>query len=535
MPKETTPSFVVELHTQTTSADERDLLVALEAGRMLYNACIGEALKRLDLMRESKTYAKVRKIRKIEDRTKAFKALREQYGFKDSAIQSFAIKTKNSAPRIGNHLDAHTTQKVATRAFNASNRHALGKGGRPRFKGKGQFDSLEGKTNANGIRYREGFLLWRGLEIACKIDPKDEVVSYGLLRRTKYCRIVRRKINGKNRFYVQLIVEGLPYQKEKNRPCEAEVGALSETIGVDVGPSTIAYVGETKADLRQFCSELEPIEKEIRQLQQAMDRSRRASNSGNYKYDGQIRKGKKIWIKSARYKAMQAELADLQRRRAAFRKTLHGQMQNEIIRIGTDLHIENNSYESFQKNYGRSVGNRAPGMFVTGLIRKAERAGGEVWDIAARALKMSQLCKCGRLKKKKLSERWHRCECGAVAQRDLFSAFLARCAEKDENGKYILDTSRAERLWHEAEPLMSMAVSRICDQSASGRAFPASFGLKSVPPAWRQSGSPAKPEPWLETRGRTTVNSGDAVVAGSHSCGESPEKAAVASGRIPSF
>ena len=203
MAEDTTPSFITELRLKTTLWDEIEVDKALDAGRMLFNACLGETLNRLDLMRESKTYHKALAMRKGEERTEAFKALRKQYQFKDSAIQSFAIKCKNSAPQIGRFLDTHTTQKVATRVFNACNRYSIGKGGRPRFKGKGQFSSLESKTNASGIRYKDGRLMWRGIEVSCIIDSKDEVIAHGLSCRTKFCRIVRRRVGNESKYYTQ--------------------------------------------------------------------------------------------------------------------------------------------------------------------------------------------------------------------------------------------------------------------------------------------------------------------------------------------
>jgi len=523
MAKDTTPSFIVELRLGTSSKDGTYIEKGFNAGRILFNACLGEALRRLDLMRESKAYRATLAMSKGAERTQAFKDLRSKYDFKDSAIQSFAIQCKNSAPQIGQFLDAHTAQKIATRAFHACDQHAFGKIGRPRFKGIGQFHSLESKTNAAGIRYRDGWLMWGGVAVQCIIDREDEVISHGLSCRIKYCRMVRRRIKDKAKYYAQLIVEGTPFVKKKNKPGK-------EVVGVDVGPSTIAYVGETKAELVQFCAELGPIEQEIRVLQREMDRSRRASNAGNYKYDGTVKQGAKEWLYSKTYEALRAELAELHRRKAGYRKSLHGKLQNTILRLGSHLRIEKNSYKSFQKNFGRSIGTRAPGMFLTGLIRKAASAGGEVWDIPSSALKLSQLCKCGKLKKKALSERWHSCECGATAQRDLFSAFLARCAEK-QGSEYILDTSRVERLWCEVEPLMRQAVSRILEQSVSGGPLPASFGLKAL----RQSGSPANLMLRSGTGERTPVDVGDAVASCSYRCSESPEKTAVTIRRTPSL
>ena len=89
----------------------------------------------------------------------------------------------------------------------------------------------------------------------------------------------------------------------------------------------------------------------------------------------------------------------------------------------------------------------------------------------------------GTIKKKKLSERYHRCGCGVIAQRDLYSAFLARFVKKD-----YLDAQQACASWKAAEPLLSRAVSRLEQQTSNGF-WPASFGISR-----RQSLSHAKEE-----------------------------------------
>ena len=112
---------------------------------------------------------------------------------------------------------------------------------------------------------------------------------------------------------------------------------------------------------------------------------------------------------------------------------------------------------------------------------KAESAGGCVEEFSAYKTSLSQVCICKRKQKKKLSERWHRCPCGVVAQRDLFSAYLARFVEKD-----TLDISQAKQAWVAAQPLLQHAISRL-NQQAIGKSRLASFGLSQ-----RQSLSHAK-------------------------------------------
>ena len=66
-----------------------------------------------------------------------------------------------------------------------------------------------------------------------------------------------------------------------------------------------------------------------------------------------------------------------------------------------------------------------------------------VTEFSTRTTKLSRTCHCGQVRKKSLSLRWHRCpECGATAQRDLYSAFLARFVLEDR-----LKAGEAAQAW----------------------------------------------------------------------------------------
>jgi len=463
-------------------------LARLEAARQVYNACLSESLRRLALLRQSKAYQAARNLpkgpRKARARNLAFRKANGAVGFREYDSHAYAKQFNHAW--TGNHLDINTIQKLATRAFKAAQQHSFGRRGRPRFKGKNQMDSLEGKSNASGIRWREEFVEWLGLKLEAIIDASDPVIAHGLSSRVKYVRVVRRKIEGRNRFYVQLVCEGKPYQKEKNQVGEGDVG-------LDIGPSTIAAVGDEEAFLAQFCDELLPRQKEIRVLQRKIDRQRRANNPNNYNPDGTTRPGARRWHKSGHQLRTEAVLAELYRKQAAHRKSLHGQMANRILRMGNVVKMEKLSYRAFQRMYGRSVGMRAPGMFVVHLRRRAGSADAEAYEFPTRPTKLSQTCHgCGKVMKKPLSQRWHICECGVIAQRDLYSAFLAKCVEGDR-----LNVDRARREWSEGvDNLLQAALSDTCQrwqtQPASGsrnRALPSSFGLSG---GQRQSGSPVE-------------------------------------------
>jgi hypothetical protein len=79
----------------------------------------------------------------------------------------------------------------------------------------------------------------------------------------------------------------------------------------------------------------------------------------------------------------------------------------------------------------QQIGYKAPGEFQSLLVRKAESAGGRVDKFSCQNTKLSQTCICGKVEKKSLSQRIHKCECGVEVKRDVLSAFLARSVTDD--------------------------------------------------------------------------------------------------------
>jgi hypothetical protein len=250
-----------------------------------------------------------------------------------------------------------------------------------------------------------------------------------------------------------LVLKGKPFIKQRHAEAWAE--APKQPVGIDIGPSTIAVVGEQGATLDTFAPGVEQPWAAIRVLQRRLDRSRRATNPDNYKPDGTIRKGPKHWNRSARYRVDQAKLAETERRLAARRKTEHGRHINQTLCLGRHIRTEGVSHLSFQKCFGRSVKVRAPGEYMKLLNRKAENAGGKVDVFSTRKTRLSQYCHVGdAYAKKPLSQRWHQFPDGTRCQRDLYSAFLARFVQDD-----TLDARGAAMAFPAAEPLLRQAAS----------------------------------------------------------------------------
>ena len=309
----------------------------------------------------------------------------------------------------------------------------------------------------------------------------DPVVKYGLAHRIKYARLIQRRASSQraagadskgNRYSVQLALEGVPHHKPKH-----PVG--SDTIGLDLGPSSVAVVPrEGEASLAVFCEELKPEAKAIRRLRRKMDRQRRAANPENYDEQGRIKKrGKKkmVWKSSTSYQKTRQRKAGRERKLAAHRKSLHGRNVHEIVAVGNTILFEKISYKAWQKLYGRSVGFRAPGMFVEMLRRTVASTGGSLTEVPTRSTRLSQWCHgCGKAVKKPLSQRWHTCPCGVgPVQRDLYSAFLAAYLDPIDPipscAQYVIP-------WEGAEARLRAAHERVHQRATEGHILPRSFG-----------------------------------------------------------
>ena len=61
-PPRHTSSLVCAVPLRVSRAQERILLARLEAARQVYNACLGEARQRIQLVRESKAFQRARTL-----------------------------------------------------------------------------------------------------------------------------------------------------------------------------------------------------------------------------------------------------------------------------------------------------------------------------------------------------------------------------------------------------------------------------------------------------------------------------------------
>ncbi|BAZ09152.1 transposase, IS608 family protein [Calothrix sp. NIES-4071] len=495
--KKKKPSFVTEFELIVTSQAEKELDARFKSGRHLYNAVLGEAIIRVQQVPNSEPYQEAKKIKVKSDddnklRNELFATARKQLRFSDFELQEFATITAKSAKWIAEKLDSHTIQKIGTRAFKAAERVLFGKARKVRFKSFHAFHSLESKTNASGIRFFGGndcCIKWgKNLTIPIRFPNKwNEVLEYGYRSPVKYCRILWREINGKRRWYVQLINEGVPYKETPAYKLHNKVNPNTGLVGIDLNVSNVAVVSDDKAGLLPFAENVPTFEQEIKTLQRKMERSRRATNLDNYEPDfekrvgrnnkrkkGKVKKGSRRWRQSNAYKKYARKKRELERKKAAYSKSKNRGLANKIVRdFGNNIKAEKVSVRAWQRRYGKAISAKSPGFFQSELARKAESAGGKFTTFSTNKTALSQTHLDGTRMKKSLSERVHKDASGFEMQRDLFSAYLSRYV----NDNSELNVSQARRDWERTEPFLTQAWSEF--KTASTKTSSKSGGVIS--------------------------------------------------------
>ena len=342
------------------------------------------------------------------------------------------------------HSSGHGLGRVEYDPLAAMQQYAFGKRRRARFKGMNRaLHSLEARTNAASIMWKPetGCVEFGDITLPALLpsQPQDPYLHQSLTGETKYCRALWRYANGPRRWFVPLMHEGVALVKQEQ--------ACVEIVGLVIGPSRIAVVGVESASLVKFCESVDQPWKETRRLRRAMDRFKRATNPHCFNANGTWKEGQKF-TPSKRCAVLRTEYAEVERKLASERKRAHGELANQILGLENFIQSETLYYFSSQnKKYGKSVKVRASGMFVEQLRRKAESAGGEMIYLRTCSLKMShydhitEVCT-----KKPFSQRWHVLGDGSgVVQRDIYSAFLARCVMSNEHHSYHIETMWAAR------------------------------------------------------------------------------------------
>ena len=329
--KSTTPTFVVELPLRISDQQNRFLEKNFDFGRTLYNATLRTALGRLQHMRESREWRDALAMPNGPERSKCLEQIRLSHGLTEYGLMTIANNHRQASGRT--QLGEHEAQNIGKTVWRALEGYMFNNDGKPGCKSDSEgLESIEGSDNLD-ISYnpQTHAVHWRNqqLPILWKETPWLKAALYegsdpARPRRVKFCRIVRRSINGRIRWFVQLGVEGVPPKRSSSAP-------VSEVMGIAPGPNKRANNHPQEAAIKSVAPNVDMKAAEIRRLQRQIARSLRANNPDNYEDDGQVKKDAREWKVSNRCAKLIAKFEKFNRSIAVTHKRDHGTLIIQLL------------------------------------------------------------------------------------------------------------------------------------------------------------------------------------------------------------
>jgi putative transposase len=375
-----------------TPTQERALQQGREAHRRLYNAA-------------------------LEQRRAAWKRQRVTVTYAEQCRNLTALRQADKASAPGHAQASQVTLKRVDLAFKAFFRRCQAgeEPGYPRFKSRKRFKGWGYKTHGDG---------WR-------LSPRDGM-QHGRLWLTGIGHVKMRgdaRTPGTPKTCELQYLHGKWYASV-TLACVPQRASGDDAIGLDWGIETYATIAHADGTI-------EPVENP-RWGQKSQERLKTAYQARDAK-----KKGSRAW------KACNRSVAQIHskaaRQRLDFQHKLSARLVSEATLLGTEqLHIaplvrrpkakqdeQTGAYlpngASQKTGLNRAMLDGAPATLLAMLQYKAAEAGTVYGEASTRRLKPSQTCPhCRRRQKKTLSERWHRCPCGASMPRDHASAFVLR-------------------------------------------------------------------------------------------------------------
>ena len=461
--KNKTASYVVQYELLTTTRDRKSLEKKFNSAKSIYNACLNECLKRLKRLKKNEEYSSLLEEKSSKERNRRLKEIELSLNYSEYDMHKYV---KGIRKLYSKHIGSLEAQKLATRAFQTVEKLHYHIADKVNFKNRFSDMSVENKSNNTGLRLKDDMVIWNDLRLRIKEKRNDIYNLQSKNDRTKYIRILKRKIRRKTRYFIQIIKEGISPKKRNYG---------KETVGLDIGTSSVAIVSDSCVKLEKL-SNTENEYKKLRRLDRKLERSKRINNPENYRNDGTIKKGSKIWIYSNRYIKLRQKRKDFYRKLSSKRKEYQEILANKIISLGVDIKVETMRFNALQKRakettinkkngkinkkkrFGKSLSNNSPSQLLTIIDRKLRYVGCYLKKIDTFEVKASQFNhKTKACVKKKLSQRWNVID-NVKIQRDLYSAFLIQNVSDDLKS---VDTDLCDKKYDKFVNLHDIEINRL--------------------------------------------------------------------------
>lgn len=460
-------SHVVCIPLATELWQEHKLEKKFYMARQVYNRVLDEYKKRRRKYFAHPDFRRALELPEGKERKDAFISAMNATGFKED-IYAGCISTQLKdelfkGSDMEKHLGAELLRKIGARAVETifKMHRAKTRAKKVRFKSGLNFSKdIHSINGNNSLKFDTDTMTLtvsgvRGgvKPLVLKADKKkiteNILQSISGHKATSQVELVRKKVKGKVRYFAHLTCSG-------DAPLGKAVEPASGVVGVDIGVSYIAAYSDKGAMFFPICDPEKMSESwlERKAIDRQLDHKRRVNNPDCFDEKGRAIRGKRI-TRTNRHQALRDARDEMERAGAEERKRQHYENINKLLALGNVFIVEDNIYKGWQAGlFGKQIQNFAPAEFVTRLEGKAKSAGGAVHKVSTWKTYLSSRCHCGKREKKSLSDRVHKCECGTVAQRDLYSAYLARYIDPET---LELDELSAKEDWGRAKALLDNA------------------------------------------------------------------------------
>lgn len=515
--------YVTEFSVRASSQDLSKVKVRMQLATKLYNSVLSIGLKRLDGMRKDPSYSPLMESLRVinkslklaekngeKNKISALKKERKPISDELNGLRKAYRLTKYDLIKdvtpmrvncyFKDHIQSKVAQGIATRAWDAIERHMFSGFGRPRFKSKQRpIRSLEVNAHESimvkmGCSKKPTRLVWQGVEAPLNLlgerdsdGYQEKVLADIQCGKIKYNRVILRTVKGKERLYVQSVITGLAPQKQKHLDNQAK--AKGRRVAFDVGVNSIAIYGETEAKLLGFVADIKRLDTKLAKLQRKNARIQRILNADNYQrvakvrgrktvYVWQRKKGTRDTVRSKHWHKINSQIVELHRLLATKRKQYHDIIANDILALGDEIVTEKVSVKGWQKMFGKSINAFAPSGLMMTIKRKAENADATFEFINTVKARLSQYNHdTDQYIKKSLSTRWVKVD-GEWYQRDLYSAYLAWCIC---DSRLAVERTKALAHWSSARQHLDAAAQHVTKHANRTEFFGSSAGLQRPP------------------------------------------------------
>ena len=467
-----TPSYVISVKLHLFKQIENRLEKSFRISNSVYNEGISLGLKRFEAMKQNPYYqellearrlakAGIAKLKKAKKKTKglvqqvklydkALFELRKAYGLTEFDLSAYLCQQRRKDGSPYKQLGAGEIQIIAGQAMKTLEKVLFYQIKPHKVKFRSKYDlqiSYRNRTNKNatrlvpsdrkGIAYR--FYIHKAstfVDIPVKAFNKYQQMSLMCSEKIKYVQIIRKTIRGKKVYILQIVCQGTPPSK---------VTKGNGVVGIDPGISTVAFTSPNEVALVDLVpTTITQKEKLLKQLDQAIERSRRINNPDCYTENGTIKKGVRFKRPSKRQIRLRNRRRKAYRSLSEERKKLQGQLINKLVSQASSIKIEELNVKGLQKRsrdirinpktnrpfskkrFGKAIFRAAPSAFRTALETKASQLGIDFEIISPKNVKPSQYNHITQtFEKKPLSTRVYDLSNDYPSvQRDLYSAFL---------------------------------------------------------------------------------------------------------------